>query len=115
MEPLRSITDDQIVTERKLPRRSFLSSTGALLGGAAAIVAGLRASTVKNSGYDDPKPPKDPDQQPADPDKRSGDPDKRSTNPDARREGDKKRDADKKPRDTDGKQTDPDKPPSGQR
>ena len=40
-----TLTDDQIVTERKLPRRSFLSAAGTLLaGGAVAIVAGGRAS-----------------------------------------------------------------------
>ena len=39
-----TLTDDQIVTERKLPRRSFLSAAGTLLaGGAVAIVAGGRA------------------------------------------------------------------------
>ena len=44
-ESPRTLTDDQIVTERKLPRRSFLSAAGTLLaGGAVAIVAGGRAS-----------------------------------------------------------------------
>ena len=32
VELLQTITDDQIITERRLPRRSFLSATGVLLG-----------------------------------------------------------------------------------
>ena len=41
----KSLTDDQIVTERKLPRRSFLSAAGTLLaGGAVALVAAARVS-----------------------------------------------------------------------
>ncbi len=44
-ESPRTLTDDQIVTERKLPRRSFLSAAGTLLaGGAVAIVAAGPAS-----------------------------------------------------------------------
>ncbi|HLW79819.1 MAG TPA: hypothetical protein VKU44_09505 [Terriglobia bacterium] len=44
-ENRKTLTDDQIVTERKLPRRSFLTVAGTLLaGGAAAIVAVGRAS-----------------------------------------------------------------------
>ena len=44
-ESPRTLTDDQIVTERKLPRRSFLSAAGTLLaGGAVAIVAAGRGS-----------------------------------------------------------------------
>ena len=44
-ESPRTLTDDQIVTERKLPRRSFLSAAGTLLaGGTLAIVAAGRSS-----------------------------------------------------------------------
>src|SRR2546427_10577599 len=44
-ESPRTLTDDQIVTERKLPRRSFLSAAGTLFaGGAVGIVAAGRAS-----------------------------------------------------------------------
>lgn len=58
-EAPRTLTDEQIVTERKLPRRSFLAATGAVLvGGAAALVSGMRAAAQ------DAQPPKtgtDPD------------------------------------------------------
>jgi hypothetical protein len=44
-ESPRNLTDEQIVTERKLPRRSFLTATGTLLaGGALAILSGSRAA-----------------------------------------------------------------------
>jgi hypothetical protein len=108
LESLQTITDDQIVTERKLPRRSFLSTTGALLAGAAGVVSGLRASALRNSSPDDPKKPEDPDKRPADPDKRPADPDKRPADPDKR-----PRDSDRKPADPDKRPADPDKPPPG--
>ncbi len=100
VESLQTIADDQIVTERKLPRRSFLGTTGALLAGAAGIVAGVRASNIQDSGQNDP------DKKPADPDKKkSGDPDKKSADPDK-----KPADPDKKPADPDKKPADPDTP-----
>jgi outer membrane biosynthesis protein TonB len=109
-ESLQTITDDQIVTERKVPRRSFLSTTGALLAGAAGIVSGVRASSFQNSSQDDPdkKKPADPDKKPADPDKKPADPDKKPADPDK-----KPADPDKKPADPDKKPADPDKPPVG--
>lgn len=115
-EPLTTLTDDEIVTERKLARRSFLSRTGAVLAGAAGIVAGLRAATVKNASPDDPKKPEDPDKRPADPDKRPADPDKRPADPDSRPADPDRRpaDPDKRPREDDKrKPADPDKPPPG--
>jgi hypothetical protein len=41
-QSLPTLTDEQIVTERKSPRRSFLAATGAalLVGGAVALVSG---------------------------------------------------------------------------
>ena len=43
-ETARNLNDDQIITERKHPRRAFLGVAGALLaGGAAALVSGLNA------------------------------------------------------------------------
>jgi hypothetical protein len=39
----RTLTDDQILTERKHPRRSFLTATGAVLGAAAVLVSGAFA------------------------------------------------------------------------
>ncbi|MGA8029046.1 MAG: hypothetical protein WB992_18055 [Bryobacteraceae bacterium] len=116
LESLQTITDDEIVTERKVPRRSFLSTTGALLAGAAAVVSGVRASTLRSSPQNDPdKKPADPDKKPADPDKRPADPDKRPADPDKRpADPDKKpADPDKKPADPDKKPADPDKPRAG--
>ncbi|HEV2352453.1 MAG TPA: hypothetical protein VG028_21665 [Terriglobia bacterium] len=51
-----TLTNDQIITERKLPRRSFLTAAGTLLaGGAAALVAGSRAlAQDKKEGASDP-------------------------------------------------------------
>ena len=103
LDPLRTLTDDQIVTEQTLPRRSFLSRTGALLGGATGIVSGLRASGLHHSAQDDPdKKPADPDKKPADPDKKPADPDKKPGDPDKR-----PADPDKKPADPDKKPDDP--------
>jgi hypothetical protein len=106
LNPL-SITDDEIVTERRLPRRSFLSATGALLAGATGVVSGLRASGLRHQGQDDPdKKPADPDKRPADPDKKPADPDKKPADPDK-----KPADPDRKPADPDKKPADPDKRP----
>jgi outer membrane biosynthesis protein TonB len=100
LEPLRTVTDDEIVTERRLPRRSFLSTSGVLLAGATGIVSGVRASGLPHSAQEDPhKKPADPDKKPADPDKRPADPDKKPADPD------------KKPADPDKKSADPDKKP----
>jgi hypothetical protein len=51
----RTVADDQIVTERKSPRRSFLTATGAVLAAAAAIVSGARAEAQEKSGDPDAK------------------------------------------------------------
>src|SRR6516165_9176707 len=53
-----TLTDDQIVTERKVPRRSFLTATGTLLAGAAALVTGVRAA-AQDAGQE--KKESDPD------------------------------------------------------
>jgi hypothetical protein len=56
-ESTRTIADDQIVTERKLPRRSFLTAAGTVLaGGALAIVSGTRATAQEPDS--DAKPEK---------------------------------------------------------
>ena len=56
----QTLTDEQIVTERKMPRRSFLTAAGALLVGAAALASGVRA--VAQQGSDpDSKKAADPD------------------------------------------------------
>ena len=85
----RTLTDDQIVTERKTPRRSFLAVAGTIVAGAAAIVAGTRATNLLASPQGDPdkKKTSDPDKKKkttkktgGDPDKKKGsDPDKKKT------------------------------------
>lgn len=107
LEPLRTVTDDEIVTERRLPRRSFLSASGALLAGATGIVSSLRASGLGHPAQDDPdKKPADPDKRPDDAHKKPSDPDKKPADPDRR-----PADPDKKPADPDKKPADPDKKP----
>lgn len=59
-ESSQTLMDEQIVTERKMPRRSFLTAAGALLVGAAALASGVRA--VAQQGSDpDSKKAADPD------------------------------------------------------
>jgi hypothetical protein len=58
----RTLTDDQIVTEKKLPRRSFLSAAGTLLaGGAVAIVAAGRAAAQEPEKKEEKEGANDPD------------------------------------------------------
>jgi hypothetical protein len=114
LESLRTVTDDEIVTERKLPRRSFLSRTGAVLAGAAGIVSGVRAAAPHSPQQDDPdKKPADPDKKPADPNKRTDDPHKRADDTHKREDDTHKREDDtrKKADDPDKKPADPDKRP----
>ena len=84
----KTITDEQIVTEKSVPRRFFLTATGAVLvGGAAALVLGTRA--IGQSEDPDKAKAQDPDKAKAhDPDKaktkrgaktKSQDPDKAKT------------------------------------
>lgn len=100
---LQTVTDEQIVTVNKFPRRSFLTATGALLAGAVALAAGARASAQAQDP--DQKKATDPDQadkkkkkmtkakskakskkKAADPDKKKAtDPDKKPTDPDGAR------------------------------
>ena len=70
-ESSQTLTDEQIVTERKMPRRSFLTAAGALLVGAAALASGVRAVAQQGSDPDskDKKKASDPDsKKAADPD-----------------------------------------------
>lgn len=115
---LQTVKDEQIVTVNKFPRRSFLTATGALLGGAVALAAGMRASAQQQ----DPDKVQDPDKK-TDPDKkRHNDTDKadvkrkirkvkskvKSKLDDHDKTDKKKTDPDKKPGDPDKKPTDPD-------
>jgi len=111
LESRRSISDDEIVTERKLVRRSFLSKTGAVLAGAAGVVVGARA-WARNSAQDPDKRPADPDKRPEDPDKRPEDRKPEDRKPEDRKPEDRKpEDRDKRPADPDKRPADPDKPP----
>jgi hypothetical protein len=89
-ESPQTLTDDQIVTERKLARRSFLRTAGVILaGGAVAIVAGRRAAAQDTDP--DAKKDTDPDQK------------KKDTDPDSKKGKKKGKKSTKK-----GKDTDPD-------
>jgi hypothetical protein len=90
-ESIRTLTDDQIVTERKLPRRSFLTATGTLLAGAAALVSGVRAA-AQDTGQE--KKESDPDK------KKESDPDKKKESKSSKTKKEKK---------TKEKEQDPDK------
>ena len=86
----QTLTDDQIVTEKSLARRSFLAATSvALVGGAAALVLGTNAlgqsQDPDKSNNQDPDKVKDPGKAKArDPQKaQAHDPDKaKSQDPD---------------------------------
>lgn len=80
-ESSQTLTDEQIVTERKMPRRSFLTAAGALLVGAAALASGVRA--VAQQGSDpDSKKATDPDSKDK---KKASDPDsKKAADPDSK-------------------------------
>jgi hypothetical protein len=99
-EPSQTLSDGDISSERLVRRRSFLSQTGLLLGGALAVAAGVRAVAA---GDDDPdKDGDDPvTRKPSDPDKskkaktkrkhktKATDPDKkRATDPDSKKAAD---------------------------
>ena len=106
----KTITDEQIVTEKSVPRRFFLTATGAVLvGGAAALVLGTRA--IGQSEDPDKAKAQNPDKAKArDPDKaKAHDPDKAKTK---RGDKTKNQDPDKaKTQDPDkAKVQDPDKP-----
>jgi hypothetical protein len=98
----KTLSDADISTERVLQRRSFLTATGVLVGGALAIAAGVgRAADGA-----DPNQPDPPTDRTGDPDKRKRrleptDPDKRVTDPDRRRVTDPERRASDPQRPTD--------------
>lgn len=55
-ESPRTLTDKEMVTERRVPRRSFLTAAGTLLaGGALAIVSGRRAAAQEPDSDAKPK------------------------------------------------------------
>ena len=55
-ESSRTLTDKEMVTERKMPRRSFLTAAGTLLaGGALTIVSGRRAAAQEPDSDAKPK------------------------------------------------------------
>lgn len=109
------LADDQIVTERKIGRRSFLGATGALLIGAAALVSGVRADARGLQAAD----PDAKDKKAADPDKKKGahPGEKKGGDPDKKKEmhakGKKGGDPDKKKAKAKKKGGDPDKKKKG--
>lgn len=48
------VREENILTERKFPRRSFLTATGALLAGAVAVASSIRASAATLQQQSDP-------------------------------------------------------------
>ncbi|MGH9542842.1 MAG: hypothetical protein ACRD2H_13295 [Terriglobales bacterium] len=46
--PETTLADEQITSQRGLPRRSFLTAAGAMLVGAAAVVASARAASASS-------------------------------------------------------------------
>lgn len=95
-ESLRTLRDEEIITERNLPRRSFLSTSGALLLGIAGMVSGAHAMA-----QDDPK--KRPDDAPKPDDQRKPE-DRRKSDDAQKQEERRKRDESRK------RSSDPDKP-----
>jgi hypothetical protein len=100
-----TLTDDQIVTERRFGRRSFLTAVGSIVvGGAAALALGETLEAGAQQTDPDAKKTTDPDSKDAkkgtDPDakkksstkKKPGDPDakdaKKRNDPDAKKPGD---------------------------
>lgn len=106
----RTLKDDEIITERKLSRRSFVTVAGTLLaGGAAFLVAGSAANAQDQKEKD----------QATDPDKTKDDNSKKETkegaaDPDKTKKDKKQKDKSKdKNKDKNKDQaTDPDKPKS---
>ncbi len=109
-ESSQTLTDDQIVTERKMPRRSFLTAAGALLVGAAALASGVRA--VAQQGTDpDSKKATDPDSKDK---KKASDPDKKKKKSKVKANDPDTKDK-KKAADPDKKKTPPKTDPDGAR
>ena len=99
----RTLTDDQIITERTFGRRSFLTAVGSIVvGGAAALALGdaLEAAAQQPSDPDskDAKNPSDPDaKKKVSTKKKNADPDaKKPSDPDAKKSNKKSSDPDAK-------------------
>ena len=103
----RSLSDDQIVTERVLPRRSFLSKSGLLLAGAAGIVSGARAMAQQDDPSKRPDDQRKPDDKSKPDDARK--PDDQSKPDDNAKPERRKPDDQSKPDDAPKKPSDPDK------
>ena len=127
-ESSQTLTDEQIVTERKMPRRSFLTAAGALLVGAAALASGVRAVAQQGSDPDskkatdpdskDKKKGSDPDSKKKTKTTKSSDPDsktkKKGSDPDSKKKAsdpdskDKKKGSDPDSKKKTPPKTDPD-------
>ena len=78
----KRVTDEQILTQRKFPRRSFLTAAGALLAGAAAVASGVRVSAQEKKATDPDskdKPKKTAKKSSKSGMKKGSDPDKKKT------------------------------------
>lgn len=91
-KPAPTLADDQIVTEHKLPRRSFLATAATILAGGALAMAAAKRARAQDTDPDSQKRT-DPDQK------------KKRTDPDAKK-GKKKKKSKKSTKKT--KDTDPD-------
>jgi hypothetical protein len=99
----QSLTDDEIITEKRLPRRSFLAVGGTLLAAGALVLTSGRVTGAQDDPDKKKPAPQDPDkakQPPAsDPDKAkatsSSDPDKAKTKSDKKKSKTKPQDPDK--------------------
>lgn len=72
----KSLSEEQIVTERTLSRRSFLTSTGALLAGAVALATGMPLMAQEKDSDADKKKTKASTKKSM---KKGSDPDKKKT------------------------------------
>jgi hypothetical protein len=96
------LRDDEIATERKLPRRSFLTASGATLAGLAGIVAGARSAAAGEHRLSDPPP----DQPRPDDEERKRE-EARKREQERKREEQRKREEDRPKSDDPPKPTDP--------
>jgi hypothetical protein len=102
-----SLNDEQITSERKIRRRSFLASTGALLVGAAAV-AGMRATAQDTSAQSAPEA------KPADPDAKKASGETKGADPDAKKKSKKKSHKKAAKAQGEGASADPDKAKTSQ-
>ena len=119
-EKKQQLVDEQISVEPRLPRRSFLTKTGAMLLGAAAVVSATRAGALAGlqQAGTEPKKETDPDaKKETDPDSKKETPKKTTTtakakasDPDSADKNAKKKTTAAKDKKKTSGESDPDKP-----